>query len=434
MCGIKPKEERSMNRQGRGSISAVQSLPRRFLIAFSAVLAGIVLIVAPGCRPRLQVVWQQQYTSGLSDAAVSVATDSNDIIIGAGCRDTAAGPRSTAWELLRYDPNGKLIWRQSYRRSKCDSLAAIAVAKDHDIVAVGWTVAGQHPDSVRLLLGRFTSLGVPRWQKEYALGFTTRGAALSVDDSGRVKVCGSVTRREPSRNSDILIAQFDPEGSLLKHDAVDFGANEYGQDLARFRGRLNTLVLAAGARVPLPGATDSLATRDVVVFGLGPEGNEIWREYYSSGGKEPLVRLAGLSAAVSSSAGIHVLSFGSYWRYMEVLQDTHYAGDSNATCLGLTADRGGHVLGVGSAGPNGHRYFLGWRYFRGKFLKFLPWPGYTTGQDDRATDIALDASGNAVVVGTSDSGPQSSILILKVALPKYKPPPDLYYGHGSGGR
>jgi len=400
---------------------------------FASLLLA-VLAVMTGCRPRVQVLWQQQFSSGLDDAAVSVAVDSNDIIIGAQCRDTAAGPRSTAWELLRYDPNGKLIWRQSYRRSKCDSLAAIAVAPDRDIIVVGWTVGGLAPDSVRLLLGRFTSLGVPRWQKEYALGFLTRGAALSIDDSGRVTVCGSVTRREPSRNSDILIARFDAEGSLLKHDALDFGANEYGQDLTRFKGRFNTLVLAAGTRVPLPGQTDSLADRDVVIFGLGPDGNEQWREYYLSGGKEALVRLAGLSAAVSSSAGIHVLSFGSYWRYMEVLQDTRYTGDSDATCLGLTADRGGHILGVGSAGPNRRRYFLGWRCFRGKFFNFLPWHGYTTGEDDRAFDVALDASGNAIVVGASDSGPQSSILALKVALPKYKPLPELYLGHGSTAR
>jgi hypothetical protein len=172
----------------------------------------------------------------------------------------------------------------------------------------------------------------------------------------------------------------------------------------------------------------------VVVFGLGPEGNELWREYYSSGGKDPVVRLADLSAAVSSSADIHVLSFGSRWRDMEILQDTRYSGDSNATCLGLTADRGGHVLGVGSAGPEGHWYFLGWRYFRDKFFKFLPRHGYTTGEDDRATDVALDALGNAVVVGTSVSGPQSSILVLKVALPRYKPLPELYLGHGSTAR
>ncbi len=399
----------------------------------TVLFSAMALFGVLRCSRQAHVVWQQQFSSGLGDAAVSVAVDGNDLIVGATCQDPAATGK-TVWELLRYDPSGKLLWHQSYSRGACDSLAAIAVAPNHDIFAVGWTSSDDSPDSVRLLLGCFTAQGASRWQKEYALGFTTLGAALSLDSLGQITVCGSVTHRDSSRTSDILVAQFDTAGSLFRHEALDFGGNEYGEDMVRFRGRPSTITIVAGKRIPLAGATDSLRDRDIVIAGYGPEHNELWRELYASGGKEAVVRLAGLSATVSSRTGIHVLPLVSRWGNWEILQDTRYPGDSNSTCLGLTADQGGHVLGVGSAGPDGHRRFLGWHYFRGKFFNFLPAEGYVPGTDDRASAIALDAVGSAIVVGTFGTGKDAGVLTLKVALPRYKPPPYLPYGYGYGGR
>jgi len=410
----------------------------------AAVPSTMALLTGPGCSQHTRVVWQQQYTSDLSDAAVSVATDSNDIIIGANCKDAAAELYDSAWELLRYDANGKLLWQKRYERGPCDDMAAVAIAADHDIVAVGWTVPRAHGYPSRLLLSRFSPQGVPRWQKEYAFATNTMGKAVTVDSSGRITVCGSVTSDTFfNPKSDLLIARFDAEGNVLDHETLDFGADEYGVDLFRLQGRRNTVTTVAGLRIPLPASTDSLRDRDIVLAGLSPEGTVLWREYcasggYTAGGRKSVVHVAGNSAVVSSYTfggyEVHLLEYGSRWGDVELLSDTRYPGDLNAMCLGLTADRGGHILGVGSAGPEGHQYISGWRYFRGKFFKFLPWHGYTTGPDDRATGIALDASGNAIVVGTSDSGLNSSIILLKVALPKYKPPPNLYLGHGSTAR
>jgi len=391
----------------------------------AAVLSTMALLASLSCSRQARVVWQQQFSSDLSDVAVSVVTDSNDIIVGANCRDTAYG-KPDLWELLRYDANGKLLWQKRYDRGTSDALAAVVVAADHDIIAVGSTTPAASGSRTKLLLARFSPLGVPRWQKEYDLGLDAIGTALAVDSSGRITVCGTIIPRTPHGGYDILLAQFDSTGNVLRLDPLDFGANEFGADMSRYHDRHATFTLAAGMRLPPPQATDSLSNRDIVFFGIDAADSVLWREFYASGGEDARVRLAGLSAAVSSSAGIHVLSFGNRWCDWGILADTRYSEDSNATCVGLTADRGNHVLGVGTAGPKGHQYLMGWRYFRGRFLRFLPNEGYIPGPNDRATDIALDAAGNAIVVGTSDSGRKSSVLVLKAALPRYKPPPGIW--------
>ena len=345
----------------------------------TAVLSTMALLTGLSCSQQANVLWQQQYSSGLSDAAVSVATDSNDIIIGANCRDTAAELYDSAWELLRYDANGKLLWQKRYERGPCDDIAAVAIAADHDIVAVGWTVPRAHGYPSKLLLSRLSPEGVPRWQKEYAFAANTMGTALTVDSSGRITVCGSVTSDTFfNPRCDVLIARFDAEGNAIDHETLDFGADEYGVDLFCLRERPNTVTTVAGLRVRLPASTDSLSDRDIVFAGLGPEGTVLWREYYASGGytasgRNTAVHVAGNSAVVSSYTfggyEVRLLEYGSRWGDFELLRETRYPADSNAICLGLTADQGGHVLGVGSAGPRGHQHFLGWRAFPGQVLQ-----------------------------------------------------------------
>jgi hypothetical protein len=112
-------------------------LPQTFLRLF-CVSCAFCLVMS--CSRPAHLVWQQRYNSGLGDFASSVATDGRDIIVGATCRDSSAAPNRTDWEILRYDRNGKLLWRRTYARCKCDSLVALAVRSDHDIVAVGSTI------------------------------------------------------------------------------------------------------------------------------------------------------------------------------------------------------------------------------------------------------------------------------------------------------
>lgn len=406
------------------------------------VLVVLVLVLGQGCSRKAHVVWQQRYDSGRGDFGSSVAADGRDIVVGGICRDTSAGPSGTTWELLRYDKDGKLLWHRTYDRGRRDSLAAIAVASNHDIVGVGCS-ASNAADTVRLLLARFSAQGEKKWEKEFAFGPATRGSALCLDSAGRIAVCGSVSSGDSLAGSDILFVRFDSLGSLLDRETLDFGSNEFGQSLVQ--DPVGTSAIVAGRRVPRPGELDSVAARDIVSAGLSPDSGLRWRRRYGSGNTDLRVCLAwpanrlenGLYAAPSlflvvttqdtSGTSSHLVEYSRNYYGTAVLHDLRYPTAPNAVCMAVVTGRDGGILGVGSEDVEGKRQCLLWRYFRGQFATFLPGSGYLPGTDEQANAVALDADGNAVVTGVSGSAGKTGVLTVKVALPHYKPLPNIDY-------
>jgi hypothetical protein len=396
------------------------------------LLAGFLLVIGLGYAQKAHLVWQQRYDSGRGDFGSSVAADGRDIIVGGICRDTPAEPSGTAWELLRYDQGGKLLWHRTYDRGRRDSLAAIAVAPNHDIAGVGCS-ASNTADTVRLLLARFSAQGEKKWEKEYAFGPATRGSALCLDSTGRIAVCGSVNSGDTLAGSDILFARFDSMGSLYDRETLDFGSDEFGQSL--IRSYSGTVTIVAGTRAPCPGEPDSLAAQDIVSAGLGPDGKVSWRQRYGSGRIDFRACLSwpdNLFQAVTARDTVgtftRVVEYGPYSTRPEPsLRDMRYPDTSSAVCMAVVGIRGSGILGVGSEGVEGNRRCLVWRCFRGKFSTILPGSQYPPGTNEQANAVALDSDGNAVMTGVSGSEAQTGILTVKVALPHYRSPPDILY-------
>jgi len=399
----------------------------------TSALAALVLVMGLGCSRRAHVVWQQRYVTGRGDAGSSIAADGRDIIVGGNCRDTLVGHQGTAWVLLRYDRSGKLLWHRTYDRGLRDSLAAIAVARNHDIVGVGIS-APSTADTVRLLLSRFSAQGEKKWEEEFAFGAATRGSALSLDTFGRISVCGSLNSGETLIGNDILFARFDSLGNLYDRDTLDFGSDEYGQSLVQDPG--GTEAIVAGRRTPHAGEPDSVAARDIVCAGLGPNHEVVWRRRYGSGSPDLRVGLAwpaSLFLAVTAQDTAGTLTrlveyFAS--RYETLLShDWRYPAEPNAVCMAVAAGRDGGILGAGSEGVAGRRQCLVWRYFRGQFATYLPGNGCVSETDEQANAVALDADGNAVVTGVSGSRDETGVLTAKIAFPHYKPLPNIDYPH-----
>jgi hypothetical protein len=394
----------------------------------------MALFAGLNCSRQAHVLWQRRFDAGTTNFGSSVTTDGRDIVVGTTSRDTSGGMQHTAWQFLRYDGNGNLQWHRTYNRGKSDSLADVAVTADHDIVGVGWTLQSSTPPLSRLLLARFSAQGDLKWQREYQFGSVTRGVAVRLDTIGRIWVCGSVTPAD-SGTSDMLIARFDSLGNLLDSATVDFGADETGQDLLLVPSRVGTMgIFVAGLRTPLPVKPDTLTTRDIAVVRLNPDLHEMWRWVYKSGGDDVSARLswqeysfcAAVTSRESSGVATHLVERSSGDYYPQISQDTRYPGESSASCAGLARDRGGAILGVGAYGPDGQQRCLGWRYLRGKFTEFLSGSKYASGSNDRTDALAFDADGNVIVTGESDSGTNVGVLTMKIALPRYKPPPDLW--------
>jgi hypothetical protein len=400
----------------------------------NSVLAALVLVIAMSCSRPAHVIWQQRYDSGQGDCGSSVATDGNDIIVGGICRDTSGGPSGTAWELLRYNKGGKLLWHRVYNRGRRDSLMAVAVGINHDIVGVG-CAASNTTDTVHLLLAKFSPQGDQKWEKEYAFGPATRGSALGLNNAGNIEVCGSVNSGDPLTGSDILVARFDSTGSLLDRETLDFGSDEFGQSLIY----ASYGALVAGIRTPRPGEPESLAAQDIVNAAVGPDGEVRWRRQYGSGDTDLRVCQAwlgnfflGVTARDTGGTFTRLVEYGYPYFSDPSLHDMRYPAASNAVCMAMVPTRSHAVIGVGAEGAEGKRQCLVWRFFRGKFSTVLPGSGYLPGSNEQANAVTGDADGNTVITGTSGSGAETGILTIKLAFPRYRPPPYLPWGTGGG--
>lgn len=412
-------------------------MSKKFVITalLSAVLSTMALLTGLSCSRQAHVLWQRRFAVGSADFGSSVATDGRDMIVGTTHRDTLTVRQHTGWQFLRYDRKGSLLWQHTYDRGGFDVLADVTVSADHDIVGVGWTnmPLGSYPS--RLLLARFSAQGDVKWQREYQFARSTRGVAVRLDTIGRTWVSGSVTGASDG-NSHMFVARFDSLGNVLDSVAFDFGGNETGENLLLVPSRFHTPsgIFVAGKRAPQPGKPDTLTTRDVVVVSLDQNLQEKWRWVYNSGGDDELAGLAWqdcvcLAVTSRGDSGVvtHLVEHSAEGCYPSIEQDTRYSGVPKASCAALVRDRSGALLGVGAYGPDGQRRCLGWRYFRGKFTDFLSGGMYASGANDRASDLALDADGNVIVTGVSAKSEKDvGILTMKLALPRYKPPPGIW--------
>jgi len=400
----------------------------------SAVLLTTILLTGLSCTRQAHVVWQRRFDTYDKNLNSSVATDGRDIIVGTTSLDTS-GAQHLVWQFVRYDRNGNQQWQRSYPQPE-GFLADVAVAPDHDIIGVGWERTSRgNPLASRLSLARFTAQGELKWQKDYQFGWSTRGAALGLDTIGRIWVCGSAVTSDYG-DTDLLVARFDSLGNLLDSVTIDFGGHETGRNLLLIPSRFHALggIFVAGERTPQPGRPDTLTTRDIVVVSLDQNLQEKWRWVYNSGSDDALAGLAWqdcICLAVTSrgDSGVvtHLVEHSAEGCYPSIEQDTRYAGMPKASCAGLVRDRSGALLGVGAHGPSDRQRYLGWRYLRGRFTEFLTGDRYAPGWVDQAKDLAVDADGNVIVTGVSaKSETDVGILTIKLALPRYKPPPGIW--------
>jgi len=382
---------------------------------YLTLLPAALLLLGAGCQPS-NIVWQRRYDSGKEDFGRALAADGNDIVVGGSWRDTTRDQTVIDWQILKYDAKGNLLWRRFYDSGKPDWLSDLVIDRQHYITAVGWAAA-EDSDSTRLLLVKFSPQGEVVWDRQLAFGLSTQGQALALEPSGNVVVCGSSFSGLDWADDNLLLADFAPDGSLLRCDTFDFGADEAGQDVAV--DRLGNLVVTGG-QVPLPDSQDFEATADLLVVKLNPEHKVIWRRVYDSGDDDLTGSVAldsfgnsyvAVSLVTEEGSGARLLEYGPRG---DLLIDKQYTGQFNASCLAIAVDRAGAVLGCGAAGPDNTQHFLGFRFENGWFSDFLSPRGYRHGVNDLANALVLDRDNDIILTGVSDPGIDPDILTLKL--------------------
>ena len=217
--------------------------------------------------PNGSVEWAVKYGSGFIVSALAKSPGRDMVAAGACLPKGLANPDGF---LMKLDKKGRVLWAKRYGGSGTDSLTALTVLENGDILAAGMTTSfGDGRGDVWLL--KADGKGNVIWERTYGTGWMDEPLSILVEPNG-----------------DILI------GGVSSHDNVPYGlilavegngnlkwAKEYriGTGLViRGLSYLNGDVYASGYTNP---GNDTIAA---VLMKLDGEGNLLWSgSYYRKG-------------------------------------------------------------------------------------------------------------------------------------------------------
>lgn len=238
------------------------------------------------------------------------------------------------------------------------------------------------------------------------------GQAVAVDSSGNSYVVGytwSFTSGTPS----IFLLKYSFTGTLLMQRLWSDSADDYAYGVA----------LDHSGNIYIAGWTDHLGGPSMLVLKFNPAGGLVWQKTYA-GSSHPAYAQA---IAVDSTGNIYVTGYYASASSADqnatllkfdptgnLLWQRSWGGSNPDQGSSLALDSAGNVYVAGSTnsfGAGGADAFLLKFTSAGSLLNQVTWGGSS---DDKATGVALDASGNAYVTGsTLSAGLTSDAFLLK---------------------
>ncbi|MEO8504912.1 MAG: hypothetical protein ABI609_13525 [Acidobacteriota bacterium] len=295
------------------------------------------------------------------DESPCVAVDSSGNPFVAGTTSNP-GPPGNLRDILAIKYNGATgaeLWRKDKSTSTSNSndvATAIAVGPDGHPVVTGW-------DSDGLLTVKFDSANGNELWSDASLAFA-EGRAVAIDSGNNAIVVGIA---DNALDNKFLIVKYGPSGGVVWQKAVNYGV----------------------------GTTET--ARDVVVDGAG--------DVYVTGPLKLFNALTFFTAKYRASDGVEQWShnFGT-----GVLDDDYVP-------TGIATSASGRVFVTGYRGkPGSYDFFTeSLNATSGSSGPIQATRNGTGLGDDNAVGVAVDASGNAVVVGLSKGTVNADFLVVK---------------------
>jgi|GEM_PF-734823 len=334
-------------------------------------------------------VWHTFYGSSDSDKGYGIAVDASGNVYIAGYSRVTWGsplnPHSGYYDIVvvKLNSAGGYVWHTFYGSSDWDEGYGIAVDTSSNVYITGYSRGWGtplHPNSggADIIVIKLNSAGTYQWHTFYgSSGGGEQGYGIAVDTSSNVYVTGHSTSSwlgdndTPPKNAhsgdrDIVVLKLNSNGAYQWHTFYGSSAWDEGYGIA----------VDASSYVYVTGYSGNWGSplnahsggSDIVVLKLNSVGAYQWHTFYGS-------------SAWDEGDDIAVDGTGNY---------VYITGSSGATwgSSPLHAHSGGAeivVLKLTSAGA------YQWHTF------------YGSSSDDRGNGIAVDASSNVYVTGTSDA-------------------------------
>jgi hypothetical protein len=208
--------------------------------------------------------------------------------------------------LAEFDPDGALLWSQTYGDTNAEAFHALAVTADGDILAAGYSTPGVSLNipieyiPLEALLVKIAPDGAVLWAKTYGSAHREAFLALAVSADGSVYAAKSsspnpfATDPDPdpinSNDYDAILTKLTPDGDLVWTRA-------YGDaNLDQF----NALAITADGNIVAAGYTDSAdgdfppshGLHDALLAKITPDGDLLWARVHGGGDDDVLDALA----------------------------------------------------------------------------------------------------------------------------------------------
>lgn len=180
------------------------------------------------------VKWTDQFGTGSSDGAWSVAVDGSGNVLVAGytfgnLADSTAGKRDAF--VRKYDANGKLAWTDQFGSSEEDGAWGVAVDRFGNVLVAGYTdgeFGGSSAGRTDAFVRKYTATGTLAWTKLFGTSDWDYARDVAVDGSGNVLVVGYTGGNlggSQAGSGDAYLRKYDPEGKEMW--TVQFGTSDY---------------------------------------------------------------------------------------------------------------------------------------------------------------------------------------------------------------
>ncbi len=220
------------------------------------------------------LAWQRSWKAtpnGIYEANdVAVAPDGSVYVTGVFAPN---GTQAGDVLLLKFSPNGALIWQRTWDSGNTETGEALAIAGDGSIcVSAG---SNSLHELGPLVLLRFAPDGTLFWQRTWSN--VASGDALAIGPTGNIHVAGVAPRPDGTFHWDMVVLTVSPQGTLLWQRDLAAG------DVADARGGLTVApdgsIYVAGGLQAIQGST---AINDTLIAKFSPNGSLAWAFAYGA--------------------------------------------------------------------------------------------------------------------------------------------------------
>jgi len=213
------------------------------MLRATAAIALIGVFQASSTRAELpyEAVWSRQIGTSGHDHGHSIAVDaSGNAYICGDTRGSLGGPTAGGRDafLLKYDGSGSLLWSQQIGTWNDDYGYSVAVDASGNAYITGNT-EGSLPEPTAggrdAFLAKYDGSGSLLWSQRLGTSGNDSGRSVAVDAFGNAYITGSTegSLAEPNAGHyDAFLAKYDGSGSLLWSQQIGTPSGDYGTSVA----------------------------------------------------------------------------------------------------------------------------------------------------------------------------------------------------------